>query len=88
MSAPAPMPFYWMHETSGVLAPAVRAWLDGGELAVEHVVALRAYLRQWIAGDWRGDGVCDLLNRVDGLTDRTLIAAWLADALRLGIDPL
>lgn len=51
----AVIPGYWMNETSGVLRPAIEAYLAGGPLAAEHVGAMRAYLRQWIfATAWLG----------------------------------
>lgn len=79
---------YWMHETSGVLRPAVEAYLQGDPMTGEHIAAMRAYLRQWIfAPVWEGD-VADLRTRIDGLTSREAIAAWLVDADELGIDPL
>jgi hypothetical protein len=78
---------YWMNETSGVLKPAVMAYLKGGELTAPQIAALRAYLRQWImAGDWIGAGL--LRDDVDRLASRGEISAWLARALELGIDPL
>lgn len=91
-------PGYWMHETSGVLRPAVMAYLTGAELQPDQVAALRAYLRQWImapawdrlpGGDtaarvWLGE----LRARIDHLVDRESIAGWLAEALDGGIDPL
>ena len=85
-------PAYWMRETSGVLAPAVRAYLsasaDGGELTPSHVDALRAYLRQWMAADWRGDEVPALRDRIGGLTRVASFTRWFAAALVIGIDPL
>jgi hypothetical protein len=39
-------PGYWMYETSGVLRPAVEAYLAGGPLSEAHIAALCAYLRQ------------------------------------------
>jgi len=50
-------PFYWMFETTGVLRPAVEAYLNHGEMTEPQIAALRAYLRQWIAGPWRGPGI-------------------------------
>lgn len=84
----AAVPDYWMHETSGVLAPAVRAYLAGDNLSAEHVGALRAYLRQWMAADWRGEAVPALRNRVGMLYSRASFTRWFADALEIGIDPL
>ena len=71
------MPGYWMHETSGVLRPAVEAYLTGGDLSAAHVAALRAYLRQWMAAPWRGDDLLDeLCTGIDDLTSRAAIADW------------
>ncbi len=83
MSAP---PGFWMHETSGVLRPAVEAYLNGDELTVGHIAALRAYLRQWIAGPFAD--VEDLRRDIDNLTGRREIDNWLDRALARGIDPL
>lgn len=82
-------PNYWMWETSGVLRPAVEAYLAGGALSDEHVAALRAYLRQWIAAPlWRGDGIASLRAAVDALDSRETIHAWLTAAMDAGVDPL
>ena len=83
-------PGYWMHETSGVLRPAIMAYLTGTEpLTAGQVGALRAYLRQWIVSEaWCGTGIEDLRARIDGLDSRAAIRAWLHDALEEGIDPL
>jgi hypothetical protein len=78
-----------MYETTGVLRPAVEAYLAGGPMAPEHVAAMRAYLRQWIGPQvWDGLGVKALRDRVDELVDRPSIERWLDDALDMGIDPL
>ena len=42
------LPGYWMHEISGVLAPAVKAYLTGGAMTPGQIAAMRAYVRQWI----------------------------------------
>lgn len=41
-------PGYWMNETSGVLRPAVEAYLNGTEMTPGQIVAMRGYLRQWV----------------------------------------
>lgn len=85
MSAPG----YWMNETSGVLRPAVMAYLHGEEMTVQQVVTLRAYIRQWImAPGFVGPEVEELRGRVDGLQSREAIARWLDDADAAGVDPL
>jgi hypothetical protein len=82
-------PGYWMDETSGVLRPAVEAYLSGCPLSSEHIGALRAYFRQWIVcGAWIGAGIQDLRRDVDSLMNRAAIAAWLDRALKQGIEPL
>ncbi len=86
MSAPG----FWMDETSGVLRPAIEAYLHGDTMTAEQVAAMRAYLRQWIAAPhWRGaDALAELRGGIDALTSRFAIADWLKRAERLGIDPL
>lgn len=54
----ADAPGYWMHETSGVLRPAVEAYLNQRPMSKKQIAAMRAYLRQWIAApEWRGEEV-------------------------------
>lgn len=82
-------PGYWMYETSGVLRPAVEAYLNRRPMSKKQIAAMRAYLRQWIAAsDWRGDEVERLRGRIDFLVSRGAIDLWLADAVQYGIDPL
>lgn len=84
-----PAPGYWMNETSGVLRPAVMAYLHGEEMTAQQVVTLRAYIRQWImAPGFVGPEVEELRGRVDSLQSREAIARWLDDADATGIDPL
>lgn len=83
------MPGYWMHETTGVLRPAVLTYLSGEPMNVEQVAAMRAYLRQWIADPrWRGARVPELRARIDFLVSREAIEEWLDIAMEEGIDPL
>jgi hypothetical protein len=91
-------PGFWMYETSGVLAPALYAYLKGAELTEPQIATLRAYLRQWIMSpiwDQNPHADADALEwlaemraRIDELTDRTAIARWLLDATEGGLDPL
>ena len=82
-------PGYWMHETSGVLRPAVEAYLHDEPMTPRQIAAMRAYLRQWIAAPgWRGEEVERLRGRIDFLVSRGAIDLWLADASEYGIDPL
>jgi hypothetical protein len=82
-------PGYWMYETSGALRPAIVAYLQHEPMTDEMIAAMRAYLRQWImAPVWAGVALDTLQARVDGLTTTEAIRLWLADALKVGIDPL
>jgi len=84
------LPGYWMAETSGVLRPAIEAYLSGAAMPDDQIVAMRAYLRQWIAAPgWSSSSQLYLLRRsIDDLTTRERIASWLVVALDIGIDPL
>jgi hypothetical protein len=83
------VPGFWMNETSGVLRPAVEAYLAGDGMTAEHIAAMRAYLRQWMEkGAWMGPAIEGLRKGVDGLTSREAIDRWLEDALAEGIDPI
>lgn len=86
---PSAAPGYWMFEISGQLAPAVRAYLEGGPLDQYQIALLRAYLRQWIDHPgWRGIELTALRQTVDTLRTRRAIAQWIDRAVELGIDPL
>lgn len=88
-SAVLAAPGYWMYEASGVLRPAVEAYLFGQTLTGEHIAYLRAYFRQWIAAPgFQGPEVETLRRTIDGLTTRRAIRDWLDLALDAGIDPL
>jgi hypothetical protein len=83
------IPGYWMNETSGVLRPAVEAYLGGAEMTGEQIAAMRAYLRQWIMADsWQGAAVDTLRAEVELLHNRATITSWLDAALEQNIDPL
>jgi len=82
-------PGYWMNETSGVLRPAVEAYLRDEPMSAEHIAAMRAYLRQWIAAPaWVGADVNILRSTVDGLTTRQALDDWIEAATSAGMDPL
>ena len=71
-----------MYETSGVLA-AVEAYLTRGEeLSTQHVLTLRACLRQWMPAPWAGPGIADLRRRIDTLCSRDDFDGWFNDARR------
>jgi ribosomal protein L37E len=83
-------PGFWMHESTGVLRPAVEAYLSGGPMTEGQIVAMRAYLRQWImAPGWHQDPDLEELRRGIGhLTSRAALKQWLDRAVDAGIDPL
>jgi hypothetical protein len=80
-------PGYWMNESTGVLKPAIEAYLKGELLTHGQIAAIRSYLRQWMTGPWHGD-VEALRTSIDSLTTRAAIHDWLTRALEAGIDPL
>lgn len=83
------IPGYWPNETSGVLVPVVRAYLEGVELDVAGVATMRAYLRQWIeAPAFVGADVDELRAAVDELVTTDDVRAWLERAVDAGVDPL
>jgi hypothetical protein len=78
-----------MYETSGVLRPAVRAYLKGKAMTAKDIAAIRTYLRVWIfAPEFDGDGIEALRQTVDGLASRKAIKDWLATARKEWVSPL
>lgn len=83
-------PRFWRDETSGVLRPAVEAFLVGMPLTTLQVATLRAYLRQWIMSpvwDANPHNTADdrarldqLRIRVETLKNRRAIENWIDDA--------
>lgn len=82
------MPGYWMDETTGVLRPAVEAYLHGEQMTEAQIAAMRAYLRQWIAGPWMGPLIDQLRTSVDDIHTQADISRWLFYAIAADIDPL
>jgi hypothetical protein len=82
-------PDIWMYETSGLLRPAVRAYLKGKRMTAKDITAVRFYLTVWIyAPEFVGEGVEALRQGVDGLTSRKAIEDWLTTARKEWISPL
>jgi len=81
-------PGYWMHETGGELRGAVERYLNSFEMTDEDIALMRAYLRQWMQGPWRGAAVPELRRSIDEIKDRDTLAHWLDRALDAGVDPL
>lgn len=86
----ADAPGYWRNETSGVLIPAVEAYLNRQHMTSEQVAAMRAYFRQWLVkGAWAGgDEIKNLTRDISKITTQHDISGWLDRALLLNIDPL
>jgi hypothetical protein len=91
-------PGYWMHETSGVLRPAVEAYLRDEPMTEAQIAAMRAYLRQWIGSPvWDQNPYADAIERAwlagmrlacDALLSREAIALWIDLVTEKGMDPL
>lgn len=81
-------PGYWMNEVSGVLKPAIMAYLNRDEMTGHQIAAVRAYLRQWINADWKGPMIDVLRTDVEAITTREDITHWLELAESQAIDPL
>lgn len=80
-----------MYEASGVLAPVVATYLRGGSLDGHGLDLMKAYLTQWMAGDWRADNPADiegLRHSIATIRSQRDLRRWLAIALEYAIDPL
>jgi len=83
------VPGYWPNEVTGVLAPVVRAYLNGNDLSADDVAVLRAYFTQWIyALGFCGPLVDELRREVGTLSSRRDVTRWLDMAEKAGCDPL
>jgi hypothetical protein len=91
-------PGYWTAETSGVLRPAVEAYLSGLPMSAPQIATMRAYCRQWInapvwddnphAGDAERQQLAMLRRLAEVIASRETLSAWLAAASDAGMDPL
>jgi hypothetical protein len=81
------VPGFWKNETSGALRPAVIAYFNGEPMDDRQVAAIRAYLRQWMQGDWKGPLIDPLRTQVEEIATREDIGRWLDRALEMDIDP-
>lgn len=83
------IPHYWMNESSGVLRPAIEAYLKAEPMTGEQISAMRGYLRQWIAADWFPTPELEALRlSVNWLYSPADIRKWLDAAMEEAIDPL
>ena len=91
-------PGYWQHEMSGVLRPAIEAYLNRRPMTQGQKKLMRLYLEQWIdspvwdmnphhSEEARAD-LAKLRQAAHRITTRKGIDDWLRSALDLGIDPL
>ena len=97
--SPAPRPpGYWMHESSGRLAEAMKRYLQEEPLSNYDVGLIRAYLVQWIESPvWDQNPNMDAAGRVEleelrkaahKITNRRAIDEWVEVATDWGLDPL
>ena len=82
------VPGYWQNETSGVLQPAVKAYLAGTPMTDNQIAAMRAYLRQWMTGAFIGPYANTLRVMIDQIVDQPSLEAWMRLAHATAIDPL
>lgn len=91
-------PKYWLYETGGELAEAMRRYIGNEELSVRDLGLIRAYLRQWVDSPaWDANpAASDLskrrLNRLrakvfDAMT-KERIDQCVEMAVDMGMDPL
>jgi hypothetical protein len=90
-------PNYWRYETTGVLQPAIDAFL-AGSMTPTQISVMRAYLRQWVdASVWDRNPhntpvdrarLAEMRQRVDGLTNFAAIEDFIADLTDDWMDPL
>lgn len=89
IGTPSEIPGYWMAEVAGVLRPAVRAYLNNEAMTPLQIVAMRAYLRQWIrARQFVGPAVAVLRQSVGEIATQADLRRWIYAAIDAGVDPL
>jgi hypothetical protein len=84
-----------MHETSGVLKPVIRRYLQGHTLDPSDIRLMRLYLEQWfdspvwmLPGDSEGLAELESMReKVRSIKSTEEIREVLKDALDWGIDP-
>ncbi len=91
-------PGYWQNETSGVLKPAVMAYLENKPMTLMHIAAMRAYLKQWVnsdawdqnpyANDATRSRLAELRRLANYIQTQGDIRAWISIAVDEGMDPL
>lgn len=83
-------PKYWMHESSGVLEPVVRAYLQGDDLDAGQVKLMQAYLWQWVKSPvWGPSGMLEAVRlQVSCIACSQDIDAAISAMDTLCMDPL
>jgi hypothetical protein len=82
-------PAYWTSEQSGVLRPAIEAYLCGRPLTTMQIAGIRAYFKQWIGSEvWAGPGIEVLRTLAETIRTRVDIDRWVRMADKEGLDPL
>ena len=82
------VPGYWADESSGILVPVVKRYIEGQELDSREVFIVRCYLHQWMEGPWQGPTVGQLRAEVGQIRTHADLQAWFERAFDAGIDPL
>lgn len=92
-------PKYWKNEETGILAAAVRSYLDNPDaMTLREVAYVRAYFSQWIQSPaWdmnphQSEGgrrdLAALRAGVGAIANARDIRAWVSAATARGLDPL
>lgn len=83
-------PKYWIYESSGELATAVKTYLAGERLTNHQIRLMRAYLWQWVRSPvWGASGSLEALRlRVAFIDSREELSQAITHAEALGMDPL
>jgi hypothetical protein len=91
-------PKFWRNETSGVLEPAIMAYLGGGPMTESQVMLVRLYVLQWINSpvwnenpaitDYGRAELKALRDQAEAIRTRADLREWFHIALDEGIDPL
>lgn len=96
--ANAPSLPYWMYETSGQMADAVKTYFnwvldpDASILTEQQIDLLKYYVQLWADYPWKGDedyqaDLAVLRQLATGIKTVEDINNWIDEALDLGIDP-
>lgn len=84
-------PGYWKHETSGVLAPVVQAYLNGEKLNAFELRIMQNYVYQWVAHPtWKETNgrLQTLILKVAAIETQADLQQCIEAATLLGLDPL